>query len=196
MGAVSYISLTEEVQKKIGLDTSSFGGGYIDDWGSSFLVSQEEDGRFMLHMANLGGYLHENACGGWENDSELKAIKESTFNGSVFQWGAETDDIIYHFKNNELIGIAHGGILFWTKEPVNSIDKYVEELTALESDFFYDHYGEPILRVATDEDRKTYPMKKDVKPPSTEPGPSFTFTETESLEKTKLMKGWVAELVK
>jgi hypothetical protein len=197
MGAVSYIRIDKNSSEGLP-DLSRFGGGYLDNWGSSFVIKKDDEGRLLLSLETLGDYLHQSARNGWENDSELKAIQEKTFNGAVMQWGNANDhDIQYHFHNNELIGIGHAGILIWSKDNHETIEQYVELCHSYDRCFFEGGYCEPLTRFANEEDKQSFPLKR--VPTTTrgqgEPRPTITFSEKTSKATSSCMEAWAKQIL-
>lgn len=196
MGAVSYIRIDKNSSEGLP-DLSRFGGGYLDNWGSSFVIKKDVDGRLMLSLESLGDYLDPNARGGWENDSELKAVQNKTFIGTVLQWGADqAQDIQYHFHNNELIGIGHAGILLWSKDIYETIEQYLDLCFSYSKCFFEGGYCGPLNRLATDEDKRAFPLKHPNSDNSLEKEKLTTlrFSEKTSKPIDSFMMSWVDDL--
>lgn len=141
MGAVSYLYATKEVKEKLKdiIDVSNYGGGYFDQWGSSFKLSIE-NGKIVINFEGLGEYLSVDALGGWYNDYKIRPVLDREFNGVFSQWSSTKDDrdINYLIIENEVIAIGRNGEICWLNE--QSKDLNIDELTKLcnskNNDFF------------------------------------------------------------
>lgn len=199
MGAVSNIDLSEVAKKDFQfLDTDYFDGGYIDQWGSYFIIDKVEDGRYMMSLKQLGGYLHETALGGWENDYVLKSVNEGTYSGSIFQWGRGNPptryiDIEYLIINNELIGISQGGILFWVKDKDESVEDLSKRCLEIDSDFFC--YGEKPKRFATEEEFRNFPLVEVKKTGAESRTLNISFKDTTSANQRDFFNRWATEVI-